>query len=235
MAEPAQVFALIFGELHGRQYSFRDAQTPMTRRMRKSGHWRERQRTDPYVQRAAREGRRSRAAFKLEQIDARDRILKPGMRCVDLGASPGGWSEHAARAVGRAGSVLAVDLLPMAPIAGVAFIQGDFTAPETLRAVTEALEGLEVDIVMSDMAPNITGSRSVDQPRAMQLAEEALEFCGRALKPGGTLLVKLFQGEGFEDYVRTARSRFAKVRLVKPKASRPESREIYLLARGYGV
>ena len=207
----------------------------MTRRTRSSGHWRQRQHTDLYVQRAARERWRSRAVFKLEQIQAKERVLKPGFCCVDLGASPGGWSQFAAKLVGPAGRVLAVDLLPMAPIDGVEFIEGDFTAAETLARVTQALRSTQADIVMSDMAPNISGSRSVDQPRAIRLAEEALEFCGTALRPGGSFLVKLFQGEGFEAFVREVRSKFGKVRLIKPKASRPESREIYLLARNYAV
>jgi 23S rRNA (uridine2552-2'-O)-methyltransferase len=207
----------------------------MTRRRRGSTHWRQQQHADPYVQRAAREGRRSRAVFKLEQIQAKERFIEAGMRCLDLGASPGGWSQYAAEIVGRTGRVWAVDTLPMAPLAGVDFIRGDFTASQTLERVIQALRGSRVDIVMSDMAPNITGSRAVDQPRAMRLAEQALEFCGMVLKPGGTFLVKLFQGAGFESYVASARSRFGKVRLIKPKASRPESREIYLLARDYAV
>jgi 23S rRNA (uridine2552-2'-O)-methyltransferase len=207
----------------------------MTRRTRSSGHWRQQQQTDPYVQRAAREQWRSRAVFKLEQIQAKERILRPGMCCIDLGATPGGWSQYAAKVVGRTGRVLAVDLLPMAPIDGVEFFEGDFSGAATVGLVTAALEAAKADIVMSDMAPNISGSRSVDQPRAMRLAEQALDFCGTALKPGGTFLVKLFQGEGFEEFVREVRSQFGKVRLIKPKASRPESREIYLLARNYAV
>ncbi|HSG66342.1 MAG TPA: SAM-dependent methyltransferase [Gammaproteobacteria bacterium] len=207
----------------------------MTRRTRASGHWRQRQQDDPYVRRAAKERRRSRAVFKLEQINARERILRSGMLCIDLGAAPGGWSQYAAGIVGRGGGVVAVDLLPMAPIEGVELIEADFTAAGTPARVLEALQGARADIVMSDMAPNISGSRSVDQPRAMQLAEDALDFCREALKPGGTFLVKLFQGEGFEEFVRSARAEFTRVRLVKPKASRPDSREIYLLATGYAV
>jgi 23S rRNA (uridine2552-2'-O)-methyltransferase len=203
----------------------------MARRSRSSTHWRQQQHIDPYVQRAAREHWRSRAVFKLKQIQAKERILKPGMRCIDLGASPGGWSQYAAQVVGPAGRVWAVDLVPMEPVAGVTFIEGDFTASETLAALTVALEGVPVDLVLSDMAPNISGNRAVDQSRASQLAEEALELCSEVLRPGGSLLVKLFQGEGFEAVVDAARVRFSKVRLLKPKASRPESREMYLLAR----
>ena len=187
------------------------------------------------MQRAAREHWRSRAVFKLEQIQAKARILKPRLRCVDLGAAPGGWSQLAAQIVGPKGRIVAVDLAPMAPIEGVEIIQGDFTAAQTLARIIEALGAAQADLVMSDVAPNITGSRAVDQPRAMNLAEEALDLCQSVLRPGGSFLVKLFQGEGFESFVETARRQFQSVRLIKPKASRPESREIYLLARNYGI
>lgn len=207
----------------------------MTRRKHASPHWRQRQRTDLYVQRAARERWRSRAVFKLEQIQAKARVFRPGLTCIDLGASPGGWSQFAARAVGATGRILAVDLLPMEPLEGVEFTEGDFTSPATVAHVMQALRGAKADLVMSDMAPNISGNRAADQPRAMRLAEEALDFCATALKPGGTLLVKLFQGEGFEAFVASARAQFGKVRLIKPKASRPESREIYLLASDYRI
>jgi 23S rRNA (uridine2552-2'-O)-methyltransferase len=173
--------------------------------------------------------------FKLEQIQAKARILKPGLRCIDLGAAPGGWSQLAAQIVGSKGQVVAVDLAPVAPIEGVEIIQGDFTAEPTLARIIEALGTAKADLVMSDVAPNITGNRAVDQPRAMGLAEESLELCQKVLRPGGSFLVKLFQGEGFEAFVQTARAQFQKVRLIKPKASRPESREIYLLARNYGI
>jgi 23S rRNA (uridine2552-2'-O)-methyltransferase len=187
------------------------------------------------VQRAAREHWRSRAVFKLEQIQVKERFLKAGRRVIDLGACPGGWSQYAVKLLGEKGQIWAVDLVPMAPLAGVEFIQGDFTEPQTLANVMQALNHEPVHVVMSDMAPNITGSRAVDQPRAMGLAEAALDCCGTALKPGGTLVVKLFQGEGFEAFVRSARGQFQQVRLIKPKASRPESREIYLLARNYAI
>lgn len=207
----------------------------MTHRSRSAGHWRKQQHADPYVQRAAREHWRSRAVFKLEQIQTKARILKSGMRCLDLGAAPGGWSQLAAKIVGSKGCVVAVDLAPMAPIEGVKIVEGDFTAAESLARVIEALGTAKADLVMSDVAPNITGSRAVDQPRAMHLAEEALELCQTVLRPGGSFLIKLFQGEGFESFVEDARTQFQKVRLIKPKASRPESREIYLLARNYGI
>jgi 23S rRNA (uridine2552-2'-O)-methyltransferase len=207
----------------------------MSRRTGSSSRWRQRQDRDPYVERAVREGWRSRAVFKLEQLQAKERLLKPGMRCVDLGSSPGGWSQYAARIVGAKGRVWALDLLPMDPIPGVEFVQGDFTAPATLEKLRAAMGGGAADLVMSDMAPNISGNRAVDQPRSMGLAEEALVFATEVLKPGGAFLIKLFQGEGFQHFVHGVRGRFGTVRLIKPKASRPESREIYLLARNYAV
>jgi 23S rRNA (uridine2552-2'-O)-methyltransferase len=187
------------------------------------------------VDKAAQQGVRSRAYFKLEQVQAKQRVLKPGMRCADLGACPGGWSQYAAKVVGSRGSIWAVDLTPMDPLQGVHFIQGDFTSSETHEALRDALGSVKLDLVMSDMAPNMTGNRAVDQPRLMTLAEEALTFCEPTLRPGGGFLVKLFQGEGFEDYVKLARGRFQTVRLLKPHASRPDSREMYLLARNYGI
>ncbi|MBN1240673.1 MAG: RlmE family RNA methyltransferase [Gammaproteobacteria bacterium] len=207
----------------------------MSRRTGSSSRWRQRQERDPYVERAVREGWRSRAVFKLEQVQARERLLKPGMLCIDLGSAPGGWSQYAARIVGPKGKIWAVDLLPMDPVPNVAFVQGDFTSPETLEKLRTAIGGRAADLVMSDMAPNISGNRAIDQPRSMGLAEEALLFATEVLKPGGSFLIKLFQGEGFQEYVKSVRGRFRIVKLVKPKASRPESREIYLLARNYGV
>jgi 23S rRNA (uridine2552-2'-O)-methyltransferase len=207
----------------------------MTRRTGSSSRWRQRQDRDPYVERAAREGWRSRAVYKLEQIQAKERLLKAGTRCVDLGASPGGWSQYAARVTGPRGRVWAVDLLAMDPVPQVEFLQGDFTAAETLAALRGLLGDAAPDLVMSDMAPNISGNRPVDQARSMGLAEEALLFATEVLRPGGDFLVKLFQGEGFQPFVAQARGRFRAVRLLKPKASRPESREIYLVARNYGV
>ena len=197
--------------------------------------FRSRQERDPYVERAVREGWRSRAVFKLEQIQSKERVLRPGMRVVDLGAAPGGWSQLAAKIVGARGRVWAVDLLPMEPVAGVEFLQGDFTDPETLAALRRAMGDEKADLVMSDMAPNISGTRAIDQPRSMGLAEEALLFATEVLAPGGAFLVKLFQGEGFPEFVQRAKQAFGSVRLLKPKASRPESREIYMLARNYGM
>lgn len=207
----------------------------MSRRAGSSGRWRRRQDSDTYVERAAAAGWRSRAVFKLEQIDAKARLFSTGAACVDLGASPGAWSQFAARAVGPKGAVFAVDLLAMDPIPGVTFVLGDFTEDAVRDRLKALLGGRSVDLVMSDMAPNISGNRAIDQPRSMALAEEALDFAADVLGPGGTFLTKLFQGSEVEDYVREATRRFAKARLIKPKASRPESRETYLLARGYGM
>ena len=207
----------------------------MSRRTGSSSRWRQRQDRDPYVERAVREGWRSRAVFKLEQLQAKERVIRPGMVCVDLGSSPGGWSQYAARIVGPKGRIWAVDLLPMDPVPGVEFLQGDFTSPETVQQLRTAMGNAGADLVMSDMAPNISGNRAIDQPRSMGLAEEALVFATEVLKPGGSFVIKLFQGEGFQEYVSSVRGKFKTVRLVKPKASRPESREIYLLARNYGV
>ncbi|HEX5420700.1 MAG TPA: RlmE family RNA methyltransferase [Gammaproteobacteria bacterium] len=207
----------------------------MSRLTGSSSRWLRRQEKDPYVERAAREGWRSRAVYKLEQLQAKERLLKPGLRCVDLGASPGSWSQYAAKLVGPRGKVWSVDLLPMVKIPGVDFLQGDFTSPETLEALRLSLGGEQADLVMSDMAPNISGNRTTDQARSIGLAEEALLFASEVLRPGGNFLVKLFQGEGLPEFAAGARGRFETARLVKPKASRSESREIYLLARNYGV
>jgi 23S rRNA (uridine2552-2'-O)-methyltransferase len=207
----------------------------MSRRSGSSSRWKQRQERDPYVERAVKEGWRSRAVFKLAQIHEKERLLKPGMRVVDLGASPGGWSQYAARIVGPKGRIWAIDLLPMDPVSGVEFLLGDFTERETLNALKAAIGDEKADLVMSDMAPNISGTRAVDQPRSIGLAEEALWFATEALGSGGSFIVKLFQGEGFPEYVQRAREEFRTVRLVKPKASRPESREIYVLARNYGM
>lgn len=207
----------------------------MAKRTGSSNRWRARQERDVYVEQAANAGWRSRAVFKLEQIQAKERLLAAGTVCVDLGAAPGGWSQLAARLVGPRGRVLAVDVLPMEPIAGVEFLQGDFTSYETLAAIRERLGGVPVDLVMSDMAPNISGTRAMDQPRSMALVELALVFAEEVLKPGGNLLLKAFQGEGVDAFVLQLKGRFAIVKRLKPKASRAESREIYLLARNYGM
>lgn len=197
-----------------------------------SSRWRRRQDTDPYVARAQSEGWRSRAVFKLIEIQERERLLRPGSAVVDLGAAPGGWSQYAAGQVGDRGKVIAVDLLPMDAIAGVHFIQGDFHDENTLQQVMEAAAG-KVNVVLSDMAPNISGTRSVDQPKAMALAELAVDLAEKLLKPGGSLVIKLFHGEGFDAFVRDTRRHFEALKVRKPAASRPESRETYLVARTF--
>lgn len=196
--------------------------------------WLERQGRDPYVARARVEGWRSRAVFKLQEMDRRFGLLRAGMGVVDLGAAPGGWSQYAAARVGSRGGVVAGDLLPMDPIPGVAFVQADFATDEGLDAVRSALGGRRVDLVLSDMAPNLSGMRSVDQPRAMMLAELALELAGEVAAPGAGLVVKVFEGAGVDAFVGACRARFRRLRRFKPRASRPESREWYLVAEGLG-
>lgn len=197
-----------------------------------SKQWMREHISDPFVQLAQKEGRRSRAAYKLIEIDAKDHLLRPGMIVVDLGATPGGWSQVAASKVGSGGRVIALDLLPLDPMAGVEFIQGDFRDDAVLKQLEGLLQGKQADLVISDMAPNISGIAPADQARAMHLAELAMEFALECLKPGGNFLVKVFQGAGFEDFYRLMRSRFAKVVTRKPKASRDRSSELYLLATG---
>lgn len=175
-------------------------------------------------------GYRGRAVYKLIEIDRKDRLLRPGMRVVDLGAAPGSWSQYAAERVGPGGVVVASDILAMDPIPGVTFVQGDFRADDTLEAVLAATGGAEVDLVMSDMAPNMSGIGAVDQPAAMALAELAHELALRVLRPGGALLTKMFQGEGSDAFVQALRADFAAVRMRKPGASRDRSREVYVLA-----
>jgi 23S rRNA (uridine2552-2'-O)-methyltransferase len=187
--------------------------------------------TDPYVQRARKEGWRSRAAFKLMEIDARDRLLLPGAVVVDLGAAPGGWSQVAARQVGDKGRVFALDLLEMQGIAGVEFIQGDFREDAVLARFEALLAGRPVDVVLSDMAPNLSGVPLVDQARGMHLAELALDFARRHLRPEGAFLVKVFQGTDYATFVQSMRQGFVQVATRKPKASRDRSAELYLLAR----
>ena len=204
----------------------------MAKRSKSSRRWLDEHASDTYVQRARKQGLRSRAAFKLEELDNAERLLRPGMVIVDLGAAPGGWSQYAARKLAGRGAVYAMDLLPMDALAGVEFIVGDFREPGPLAALEAALAGRLVDLVMSDMAPNMSGVDAVDQPRAMHLAELALEFALKVLRPGGSLLVKVFQGAGFEELVRNARREFVTVRMRKPPASRARSAEMYLLATG---
>ncbi len=202
-------------------------------RSKSSDRWLNRHFKDEFVKRAQKEGLRSRAVFKLMEIDEHDRLLRSGMTVVDLGAAPGGWSQYTRGRLGAAGRVFALDILPMAPLLEVEFIQGDFTELAVLDLLLEQLQSQPVDLVLSDMAPNSSGVPAVDQPRSMYLAELALEFSDKTLKPGGDVLLKVFQGAGFSDFYKQMQSRFAKVISRKPQASRVESREIYLLGKGF--
>jgi 23S rRNA (uridine2552-2'-O)-methyltransferase len=205
----------------------------MRRRSASSDRWLREHFGDPFVQRAQREGWRSRAVFKLEDIDRREKLLRPGAVCLDLGAAPGAWSQYAARRLGHRGRVVASDLLPMAELPGVEFVQGDFRDQEVFDQLLGRLPQRTVNIVLSDMAPPLSGVGVIDQPRSMYLAELALQMAERVLKPGGDALIKVFQGAGFSELVQAARGRFARVKLVKPPASRSRSPEIYLLARQF--
>ena len=198
-----------------------------------SRRWLDRHFRDEYVKRAQRDGYRSRAAYKLLEIQERDRLLRPGLRVVDLGAAPGGWTQVAAHLVGPSGRVVGFDLLPIAPVAGVILIQGDFRESVPLAELRSALDGAPVDLVLSDLAPNVSGIAAVDQPRAIYLCELALDLCREVLKPGGALIVKVFQGVGFDPYLSDLRAAFRRVASRKPKASRAESREVYLVAQGF--
>jgi 23S rRNA (uridine2552-2'-O)-methyltransferase len=201
------------------------------KRSKSSSRWLQEHASDPYVKRAHREGWRSRAVFKLEQIQRVEKLLRPGMIIVDLGAAPGGWSQFAARALQGRGEIFAVDILAMPHIPGVTFIEGDFQDQALLDRLLAALGGRPVDLVMSDLAPNMSGIDAVDQPRSMNLAELALELSTQVLKPGGDLLLKVFQGAGFQELVQAARRHFTTVKMRKPDASRARSAEMYLLAR----
>jgi 23S rRNA (uridine2552-2'-O)-methyltransferase len=202
-------------------------------RTKSSNRWMQEHFDDEYVKMAQKLGFRSRAVFKLKEIQEKDHILKPGMRIVDLGAAPGGWSQYAKQLLGNQCQIFALDILDIEPIDGVEFIQGDFREQSVFDQLTAALEGKRVDLVMSDMAPNMSGSKGVDQPRSLYLGELALEMAQSVLAKDGTFLVKLFQGEGFENYCKQVQQSFAKVMIRKPKASRPRSNEVYLLARGF--
>ncbi len=194
--------------------------------------WLDRHVHDPFVKLAQKEGYRSRAAYKLIGLDERDHLLKPGMTVVDLGAAPGGWCQVTAKKVGDKGRVIGIDLLPVEPVPGAVLLQGDFTTDEGLALVEEALNGKKADLVLSDMAPNLSGVKDSDQAKHYELAELALDFAVQWLKPEGAFVVKVFHGPGFEDFVRKARQAFRQVNIRKPDASRDESRENFLVARG---
>lgn len=204
-------------------------------RSKSSSRWLKEHFNDEYVKRAQREGYRSRAVYKLDEIQQRDRVIKPGMTIVDLGAAPGGWSQYALPLIGRKGKIMAMDILPMDPLPGVDFLQGDFREDTVLESLMKMLDGRAIDLVMSDIAPNLSGAEAVDIPRSMYLVELAVDFADQVLNPGGDLLVKVFQGEGFDELVRNLRKHYNKVLIRKPKASRPRSREVYALARGKKV
>ena len=188
---------------------------------------------DEFVKRSQKEGYRSRAAYKLLELQEKDHFIKPGQVVVDLGAAPGGWLQVAKSLVGRNGLVIGLDLLEIDPISGVELIQGDFSEQKTLDRLNKILDGSPVDLVLSDMAPNISGIAAVDQPRSMYLCELALDFCRESLAEGGDFVSKVFQGEGFDTFIRDVKSDFGRVLTRKPKASRPKSREVYLVARNY--
>ncbi len=205
----------------------------MTRKKSSSKNWLKEHRDDPYVQRAQQEGYRSRACYKLLEIQEKDKLIKPGMTVIDLGAAPGGWSQVAAKLVGHRGRVIASDILPMDTLEDVEFIQGDFNDEAVLDSILAALDERKADLVISDMAPNMSGMNAVDQPRSMYLVELAMDLACQVLKPRGAFLSKVFQGEGFDELLRDTRLRFGKVLTRKPQASRPRSREVYLLARDF--
>ncbi|MDH5659934.1 MAG: 23S rRNA (uridine(2552)-2'-O)-methyltransferase RlmE [Gammaproteobacteria bacterium] len=202
-------------------------------RSKTSNKWLTEHFSDEFVKRAQKEGYRSRAVYKLLEMDDKDKLLKPGMTVVDLGAAPGSWCELLSKRVGDSGRIFALDILPMDALGDVTFIQGDFTEQAVYDSLIEELDGKWVDLVISDMAPNISGMKAVDQPKMMYLAELALEFAVSVLKPGGTFLTKVFTGGGLDEYKKELRQHFAKITVRKPKASRPRSSEIYLLAQQF--
>ena len=203
------------------------------KRTKSSNRWLEDHENDAYVQRARREGYRSRACYKLLEIDEKYQILHEGMTVVDLGAAPGGWSQVAVGKTGVGGRVVSIDILDMEPLRGVEFIQGDFTTDSVLEQLLSCLSGATVDLVISDMAPNLSGMKAIDQPRAIYLVELAIEFASMTLRSGGGLLVKCFEGEGINEVRQQFSSNFRQLSSLKPKASRPKSREIYLLGRDF--
>ncbi|MGB8636096.1 MAG: 23S rRNA (uridine(2552)-2'-O)-methyltransferase RlmE [Rhodanobacteraceae bacterium] len=201
-------------------------------RSKSSARWLREHFDDPWVKKAQTEGLRARSAYKLDELVARDKLLRPGMSVMDLGAAPGGWSQLVHERLDGNGKLFALDILPMQPIAGVDFVCGDFREPEVLEALEERLTGQQLDLVLSDMAPNMSGVAVSDQARAMDLAELAADFAAHWLRPGGNFVVKLFHGVGFDQYVRDLRASYKRVIMRKPEASRARSREVYALAMG---
>lgn len=204
-------------------------------RSKSSKRWLQEHFDDVYVKKAHAEGYRSRAIYKLKEIDEKERLFKPGMTVVDLGAAPGGWTQHVSEKLDGHGTIVALDLLPMDTLAGVHFILGDFGDDAVLKQLMALIPEHGVDVLLSDMAPNMSGNVAVDIPRAMYLTELAFDFSQKMLKPGGTLLMKIFHGTGFDELVKSARLQFERVVIRKPQASRSRSRETYLLAKGYNL
>ncbi|MFK3684628.1 23S rRNA (uridine(2552)-2'-O)-methyltransferase RlmE [Pseudomonas sp. NPDC088890] len=205
----------------------------MVQRSKSSHNWLREHFNDPFVKQAQKDGYRSRASYKLLEIQEKDKLIRPGMSVIDLGAAPGGWSQVTSRLIGGQGRLIASDILEMDSIPDVTFIQGDFTEEAVLQSILEAVGNSHVDLVISDMAPNMSGTPEVDMPRAMFLCELALDLATRVLRPGGDFLIKIFQGEGFDVYLKDVRSKFDKVQMRKPSSSRDRSREQYLLGRGF--
>lgn len=205
----------------------------MAQRSKSSHNWLREHFNDPFVKQAQKDGYRSRASYKLLEIQEKDKLIRPGMSVIDLGAAPGGWSQVTSRLIGGQGRLIASDILEMDSIPDVTFIQGDFTQDEVLQRILEAVGDSHVNLVISDMAPNMSGTPAVDMPRAMFLCELALDLACRVLRPGGDFLIKIFQGEGFDQYLKDVRGKFDKVQMRKPSSSRDRSREQYLLGRGF--
>ncbi|MEN5301750.1 MULTISPECIES: 23S rRNA (uridine(2552)-2'-O)-methyltransferase RlmE [unclassified Pseudomonas] len=205
----------------------------MVQRSKSSANWLREHFNDPFVKQAQKDGYRSRASYKLLEIQEKDRLIRPGMSVIDLGAAPGGWSQVTSRLIGGQGRLIASDILEMDSIPDVTFIQGDFTDDAVLQQILQAVGDSHVDLVISDMAPNMSGTPEVDMPRAMFLCELALDLATRVLKPGGDFLIKIFQGEGFDMYLKDVRTKFDKVQMRKPSSSRDRSREQYLLGKGF--
>ncbi|EGB96735.1 MULTISPECIES: 23S rRNA (uridine(2552)-2'-O)-methyltransferase RlmE [Pseudomonas] len=205
----------------------------MVQRSKSSANWLREHFNDPFVKQAQKDGYRSRASYKLLEIQEKDRLIRPGMSVIDLGAAPGGWSQVTSRLIGGQGRLIASDILEMDSIPDVTFIQGDFTEDAVLQQILDAVGDSHVDLVISDMAPNMSGTPEVDMPRAMFLCELALDLATRVLKPGGDFLIKIFQGEGFDMYLKDVRTKFDKVQMRKPSSSRDRSREQYLLGKGF--
>ncbi|MDX1837780.1 23S rRNA (uridine(2552)-2'-O)-methyltransferase RlmE [Legionella taurinensis] len=204
-------------------------------RSKSSKRWLQEHFDDVYVKKAQSEGYRSRAVYKLKEVDVKEHLLRPGMTVVDLGAAPGGWTQYVSQKLEGQGRIVALDILPMDALPDVDFIQGDFREDEVLHQLTNLIPERSVDLLLSDMAPNMSGTAAVDIPRAMYLAELAFDFADKTLKPGGSMLIKIFHGAGFDELIKQARTRFEKVVIRKPMASRSRSRETYLLAKGYNL